>query len=154
MLVLFFAFWLILCGRVTVELLLIGVALTAMMYFFVWACFGYTWRSEVKVLKLIPLAALYLMVLAKEIVMANIAVLKIVWFKNIPIEPSVVKLKIPFKTDAAKSVLANSISITPGTISATVDGDDFYVHCLNVDMIEGIDESRFVKLLRTMEESL
>ena len=151
MLVLFFAFWLVLSGKITVEILLIGAVLTLMVYLFARICFKYNWKMEITILRIIPLAVVYLLVLAYEICKSNIKVMMIVWFKRIPIEPAVVKLKVSFKTDVAKAVLANSISLTPGTITAAIEGDEFYIHCLSKEMIDGIEDSRFVKLLRTME---
>lgn len=151
MLVLFYIFWLVLSGKITAEILLIGLALTALVFVFARICFKYNWKMEATILRIIPLVIVYLLVLAFEICKSNIKVMLIVWFKRIPIEPAVVKLKIPFKTDVAKAVLANSISLTPGTITAAIEGDEFYVHCLSKEMINGIEDSSFVKLLRTME---
>jgi len=151
MLVLFFVFWLVLSGRITVEILLTGAVLTLAVYLFARICFKYNRKMEITILRIIPLAVVYLLVLALEICKSNIKVMKIVWFKRIPIEPAVVKLKVEFRTDVARAVLANSISLTPGTITASVQGDEFYVHCLSREMIEGIEDSRFVKLLRAME---
>lgn len=151
MLVLFFAFWLVLNSRITVEILCIGVVLTLMIYIFARICLKYNWKMEFTILKILPLALVYLLVLAFEICKSNIKVMLIVWFKRIPIEPAVVKLKVSFKTDVARAVLANSISLTPGTITAAVEGDEFYVHCLSREMIDGIENSSFVKLLRVME---
>lgn len=151
MLVLFFVFWLVLNSRITVEILCIGVVLTLMIYIFARICLKYNWKMELTILKILPLALVYLLVLAFEICKSNIKVMLIVWFKRIPIEPTVVKLKVSFKTDVARAVLANSISLTPGTITAAVEGDEFYVHCLSREMIDGIENSSFVKLLRIME---
>lgn len=151
MLVLFYTFWLVLSGKITIEILLIGLALTAMVYLFARICFKYNWKMEATILRIIILAVAYLFVLAYEICKSNIKVMLIVWFKRIPIKPAVVKIKVSFKTDVAKAVLANSISLTPGTITAAIEGDEFYIHCLSKEMIDGIESSSFVKLLRTME---
>lgn len=151
MLVLFFIFWLVLNSRITAEILCIGVVLTLIIYLFAHICLKYSWKMELTILKILPLAVVYLLVLAFEICKSNIKVMLIVWIKRIPIEPAVVKLKVPFKTDVARAVLANSISLTPGTITAAVEGDVFYVHCLSREMIDGIEDSSFVKLLRVME---
>lgn len=151
MLVLFFLFWLVLNGRLTVEIVLIGVVLAMLICVFAKICFNYNRQMEMTILRILPLAAAYLFVLAFEIFKSNMEVMAIVWFKKIPVDPAVVKFSIPFKTDVAKAVLSNSISITPGTITASVDGDTFYVHCLKKEMIEGIEDSTFVKLLRKME---
>ena len=48
-------------------------------------------------------------------------------------------------------ILANSITLTPGTITVSLEGNDFYVHCLDKEFAEGIDSSAFVELLQKME---
>ncbi len=58
---------------------------------------------------------------------------------------------IPFKTDTARFLLANSITLTPGTITVAVEGDKFIVHCLDKTLAEGIESSVFVKLLKKIE---
>ena len=151
MLVLFFIFWLVLNSRITVEIILIGAVLAVLIYLFARLCFGYTWRTEVTLIKIAPLAIAYLFTLAFAILRSNVTVMKVVWFKKIPISPAVVKVNVHFDTDVSRAVLSNSISITPGTITASVEGDTFYVHCLSPEMIEGIEDSMFVKLLRKME---
>ena len=55
------------------------------------------------------------------------------------------------KTDTARVVLANSITLTPGTITVTLEGDEFVVHCLDKELADGIENSVFVALLRRME---
>ena len=48
-------------------------------------------------------------------------------------------------------LLANSITLTPGTITVSVEGDHFFVHCLDRELAEGMEESVFVELLKQME---
>ena len=48
-------------------------------------------------------------------------------------------------------MLANSITLTPGTITIKLEGSELVVHALDVELVEGIDESVFVKMLRKME---
>ena len=50
--------------------------------------------------------------------------------------------------------LANSITMTPGTITCDIDDDVFIVHALDVSMSEGMDESTFVEQIKKMEEKL
>ena len=49
-------------------------------------------------------------------------------------------------------LLANSITLTPGTITVSVEDDRFCVHCLDKELAEGMEDSVFVKLLEEMEE--
>ena len=48
--------------------------------------------------------------------------------------------------------LANSITLTPGTITVSLKDDTYEVHCLDKGLSEGIEDSCFVKLLKEMEE--
>jgi multicomponent Na+:H+ antiporter subunit E len=48
-------------------------------------------------------------------------------------------------------LLANSITLTPGTITVSVHGDEFCVHALDSSLAEGIEEGGFVHILRKME---
>ena len=56
------------------------------------------------------------------------------------------------KSEAALACLANSITLTPGTITISLDDGLFTVHCLDKSMAEGIADSRFVRLLQRIEE--
>ena len=49
-----------------------------------------------------------------------------------PIKPGIVKVRLELKSDIAKAILANSITMTPGTISVDLVGDILYVHWIYV----------------------
>ena len=55
------------------------------------------------------------------------------------------------QTGAAKVILADSITLTPGTITVSVEGDRFCVHCLDWEFAEGMEASVFVTYLEEME---
>ena len=93
----------------------------------------------------------YLWVLVKEIVKANVSVLKIIFSPELQPEPGFVYFDTDFSTGMAKMLLANSITLTPGTITVSVEGDRFCVHCLDQELAEGVEDSVFVELLKEME---
>ncbi len=66
--------------------------------------------------------------------MANIDVAYRVLHPNLPIKPGIVKVKTNLKTDTALTFLANSITLTPGTMSVDIDKDNgfLYIHWINV----------------------
>lgn len=66
------------------------------------------------------------------IILANFDVLYRVVHPNLPIRPGIVKVKTTLKTDEAKTFLANSITLTPGTLTVDVIDDWLYVHWINV----------------------
>jgi multisubunit Na+/H+ antiporter MnhE subunit len=72
----------------------------------------------------------YIVWLLREIAIANWQVLKIVLDPKLPIDPAVIRFRSGLQTDLGKTTLANSITLTPGTITVQVDGDEFVVHAL------------------------
>ena len=67
------------------------------------------------------------------------------------VEPVLIQFDTHFKSDTSKFLLANAITLTPGTITVSVEGDRFTVHCLDKEMAEGIETSVFVQLLEKLE---
>jgi len=80
---------------------------------------------------------LYLIVLNYYIINANLDVSYLVVHPAMPINPGIVKVRSSLRNPAAIAMLANSITLTPGTltINASEDGT-FYVHCINIESLE------------------
>lgn len=153
MLLLLFIFWLILSCKITVEIVLFGVLITGVVFAFSFAYLGWTWKREMNLYKLLPFAAAYVAVLEYEILKANFAVIPYIFGKKKP-DGVVVRFESGLKSQMANAVLANSITMTPGTITLNNKGENFTVHCLHGAMAEGMDSSVFVKLLAKMESKL
>ena len=152
MYLLFLAVWLILNGKVTWEIVLFGIVISAVLFLFMCRFLDYSLKKEVLLFRLSPLFARYFWVLVKEIVKANVCVLKIIFSMEMQPEPAFVYFDTDFKTATAKVLLANSITLTPGTITVSVEGDRFCVHCLDRELADGVEDSAFVELLKEMEE--
>lgn len=75
--------------------------------------------------------ALYLVWLMGQIVKANIVVIGKVLGPGSAIDPAVVRIRTDAKTDLGKALFANSITLTPGTVTVDVDGDMLVVHALS-----------------------
>lgn len=73
---------------------------------------------------------LYWLWLIKEVALANIAVARCVWRGSKSINPSVIKLKANQQSDLGIVIYANSITLTPGTVSIDLEGDEITVHAL------------------------
>jgi multicomponent Na+:H+ antiporter subunit E len=101
--------------------------------------------------KSIPYFFIYTGQLLIEIIKANIDVAKIVLDPKLPISPAIVKFKTKLKGDNAKVTLANSITLTPGTITIDIVGDTFYVHTLTKKAAEEITHWPIENLLKEIE---
>ena len=151
MFALIFAAWLILNGRITLEICVLGLVLSAALFWFLCRFLDYSLEKELRFWRRTPLFARYLGVLIREIVKANLEVLGLILSPELEPEPALVYFSTDLTSDLAKAMLANSITLTPGTITVSVEGSRFCVHCLDRKFGEGLDNSAFVRLLREME---
>jgi multicomponent Na+:H+ antiporter subunit E len=76
---------------------------------------------------------------------------------NMPIRPGIVKVRTNLHTDLARTFLANSITLTPGTLSVDIVGDHLYVHWINIVSDDPVKETeiivqRFEQLLERVFE--
>jgi len=76
----------------------------------------------------------YLPVFFWEVIKANIDVAYRVLHPSLPINPGIVKVKTRLKSDAGLTFLANSITLTPGTMTVDIDADKglLYIHWINI----------------------
>lgn len=152
MFILFFIIWIIFNGQLTLEIALFGIAISTIMYWFVCKFFGYSIKREVLNIKLFGYVIKYFAVLVWEIIKANVQVVKMIGTSRYELEPALVTFHTNLKTESARVLLANSITLTPGTITVSLDEDEYMVHCLDKSLGIGIDESVFVEMLTKMEE--
>jgi multicomponent Na+:H+ antiporter subunit E len=75
---------------------------------------------------------IYLFIFIWECIKANLDVAYRVLHPAMPIRPGIVKVKTTLKSDFAKMLLANSITMTPGTITVDIIGDDMYIHWIYI----------------------
>jgi multicomponent Na+:H+ antiporter subunit E len=88
----------------------------------------------------------YLPWLIYKVVSANIHVAYLVLSPRMPIEPEIIRFKTRLKSDISKVTLANSITLTPGTITMDIIDGEFYVHVISeeaaLDLLTGEMEVR------------
>jgi len=100
---------------------------------------------------------LYLPYFFYHCIRANLDVALRVLHPDVPIRPGIVKVRTTLTGDMAKTFLANSITLTPGTLTVDIDGQDFYVHWINIDTDDARKRTaeicgRFERLLRRIFE--
>ena len=152
MLLLFFVAWIIFNGKITLEIAIFGVVISCAVFAFVCKFMGYSKEKERALYKKLPFFCKYVGLLVKEIVKANLAVCHLILSRRSVVEPVLVKVPVKLKTESAKVALANSITLTPGTITVSLTDQELLVHCLDKSFAEGMENSEFVKLLEAMEE--
>lgn len=151
MFLLFFALWVIFNGKITLEICLFGIVISAAIFAFTCKFMDYGAAKEIAVIKSSGRFIRYCCVLVKEIVKANFAVMHMILSEREEIEPALVSFHSDMKTSTGKAFLANAITLTPGTITVSLEGDEYLIHCLDESLAVGIDDSVFEKLLKEME---
>ena len=150
----FFLLWVIFNGRVTLEICLLGLVIAGALLAFSCRFMEYSLARERKVYRSIFLFPRYCRLLVTEIVKANVSAMRMILTQREEIEPALVSFCTDLKSQAGKALLANTITLTPGTITVTLEESEYMVHCLDESMAEGIQESAFVAYIRKFEETL
>jgi multicomponent Na+:H+ antiporter subunit E len=78
--------------------------------------------------------------------------LGILFTKGRKIHPVIVRFDSPLKKEFLQVVLADSITLTPGTITIRLNENGYEVHCLDESMAKGLNDSIFVKMLKKWED--
>ena len=112
---------------------------------------GYPVSTDKKIFKNLPLLFIYAGNLILEVVKAALQVALLVWNKKKTPDPVMVEFHSGLEGNFANVLLANSITLTPGTFTVHQEGDRFIVHCLLPEYAEGIEESSFIRLLRRVK---
>ncbi|KRQ87918.1 Na(+)/H(+) antiporter subunit E1 [Caloramator mitchellensis] len=97
----------------------------------------------------------YFLVFLVELIKANLNMAKIVLTPSLPISPKVIKVKTSLTSSIAKAILANSITLTPGTISVELIGDELFIHAVEGDKVQNPEDLKgpFEKILKEAFES-
>ncbi len=150
--------WLGLCWPVDWQHLVIGIFVAGFVSFMTGDLFvkrPHVFKHASRYLWFI----LYLPFFIWECFKANIDVAYRVIHPNRPINPGIVKVKTSLKSDAALTFLANSITLTPGTLSVDIDEEAgfLYIHWINVedkdiDKASKLIVQRFEPILRRIFE--
>ncbi len=152
MYLLFFALWVIFNGNITPEICLFGLVIAAAMFAFICRFMDYSIQKEKAFWKRCAGFARYAVVLVKEIVAANFSVMRMILSEREELEPALVSFHSDMKTATGRAFLANAITLTPGTITVSLEGSEYVVHCLDESLGEGMDSSVFVEMLSALEE--
>ncbi len=151
MLLLFFLAFIVLCSNISLQIVCVGAVLAVLLYWFSCRFLSYSFRRDLTILKKSLFIVGYIGVLLFEIVLANIAVMHMILSPKFHPSPVLVTFSVPLHSDYTRTMLANSITLTPGTITVGLEGNTYTVHCLDQSLAEGIDESRFIRMLKKLE---
>ncbi len=134
-----FLFWLLFTYPLDVQEIFAGIIVVVIAVLASWR-----WLDVFSQIRINPKSIifmiLYLFYFLGELLKANIDVAKRVVSPSLPINPGLVKVHTKLKSPLGRAVLANSITLTPGTLTVETKGEFFYIHWIDVQA-ENIEES-------------
>lgn len=95
----------------------------------------------------------YLGWLLGQIVQANLHVFRLAFQPIEALDPRIVRFRTRLKKDFSRFVLATSITLTPGTITVRLEGDEFVVHAISERMARGLPGEMEERVARVFEEA-
>ncbi len=123
--------WFGLTFKFTLAYLIIGIIISLLTTIVFGKHFLKDWKKFFNPLRYFWIL-IYIPVFLWECIKANFDVAYRVLHPGLPIKPGIVKVKTNLKTDIAKVFLANSITMTPGTLAVDLIDDTLYIHWVNV----------------------
>ncbi|NPV88816.1 Na+/H+ antiporter subunit E [Coprothermobacteraceae bacterium] len=128
-------FWLLFTWSLDLQEVLFGLVLT-----FLVTVFTHDLWSETKLARVVnplnwPVVIAYFLVLLWEMIKANVDLAWRTLHPKLPIYPGIVEVEADLPSDEAYTLVANSITLTPGTISVDVDKENkrMFIHWVHVD---------------------
>lgn len=149
-----FVLWIVFNGKLTWELAAFGAVISIALAWFVQVFIapGFTLKKQMAAAKRTPQYFRYTWLLIIEIIKANFAVMRLILSDRDVISPKLASFRAQLKTQAARVALADSITLTPGTITVHLQEDLYLVHCLDESMEAGLIGSDFEKQLKKIED--
>ena len=153
MFILLFLFWMLINGKITLELIIIGLIFSALVYLFACAFLRFSFKKDLCLCKNVLLFCIYLILLVVEVMKSNLNIISLIWSNKQP-EPEIVHFTIDLKHEFLRVMFANAITLTPGTITISLEENRYVVHALRPEYIEGIEDSVLLKILKKMEANI
>ncbi len=152
-----FATWLLLTWSLDPEELIAGAAVGVLVGVLFWDIFLQEGKRTVFAPRRFLWLGLYIPVFLYYMIKANLDVAYRVLHPEMPINPGIVRVKTSLKTETGKTFLANSITLTPGTLTVDIVDDNLYVHWINISTLDQEEQTkiivtRFEKFLRRICE--
>ena len=140
-----FGLWLLLSLSADMEHIIAGLLVALVVSYTVGSAFAGSPRKWLS-MRRYAFFVLYIGVLAKEIFKANLDVAWRVLHPELPVNPGIVKIRTSIKSETGLAFLANSITLTPGTLSVDVDPREgiIYIHWIDVKTRDVEEASRII----------
>ena len=147
----FLIIWIIFNEKFNLEILLFGLVISAAVFAFACRFMDYSVKKELHFYRKLPGMLCYVIVLIREILVANLNVCHLILSEEEEIDPAIVQFRTDMETPAGRALYANAITLTPGTITVSLENDTYSVHCLDESMAQGLADAELERMLHELE---
>jgi multicomponent Na+:H+ antiporter subunit E len=149
-----FLIWLIANGTFALDTAIAGLIISALIAL-AFASFSRVYSVIRWSPTVIYYYLVYLAVFLIELVKANVSVMLLVFSPRINIRPAIVEIKTELKSPMGRLALANTITLTPGTLVVDIKGDSLFIHWINISTTDPVEATeaiagRFEKYLKVI----
>lgn len=141
--ILLFALWLGLSAQFNVLMISLGLVSTLVVVYL--AHRMDLIDEEIYPAHMTALMTKFWLFLAREIIVANIDVIKRILKPGKNISPQLFELPLTLKSDVSRVIYANAITLTPGTVSANLDKRTVTVHSLSIEAAQDLSSGRMAR---------
>ena len=125
-------FWVLLNGTLATDVMIVGAISSAVIASLFRG--NLAWFSELRLTpKALATTVTYVFYYLKELIKSNVNVAMIVLSPALPVNPGIVTVRTKLKSSMGRMLLANSITLTPGTLTVDLDGELLHIHWVSVD---------------------
>ena len=138
-------FWVIMSGYLDVLHIGFGVVSVTGVLLFNYRLQNHRFSGEdVDVLRSLRFSrsVYYFLWLILQVIVAGFHMARLIVSPSMPIKPAVVRFKADLPSDQAKMILGNSITLTPGTLTVDIEGDQFLIHALDTTSYESLQNDK------------
>ena len=138
--VLLFALWLGLSGQINVMLISVGLVSTLVILYIAYRMDRID--KDIYPAHMTVLLLRFWLFLAREVIIANIDVIRRIFKPGKNISPQLFELPLTLEADVSRVIYANAITMTPGTVSANLDKKTITIHTLSIEAAEDLSSGR------------
>ena len=154
--ILLFLLWVVFNDRLSIDVIVAGIIVVVLLCLFLSRVGLWKLENDMKVIKRIPGFIGFYFRLVYEVIMANFHMIALVLSADPEkrISPVLVKHKIKLKSDTGRVALANTVTLTPGTVTVDVQDDHIIVHTIDEYARSGLADSALERKIEKMESNL
>ena len=154
--ILLFLLWIVFNERMTTDVLIAGVIVVVLLSIVLNKVGLWKLENDTKAIKNIGRIIVFYFRLVAEVIKANFHMIALVLSSNPEerISPKIVKHNNKLRTDTGKVALANTVTLTPGTVTVDVSDDYILVHTIDEHARSGLKQSVLEKQIEEMESNV